>query len=702
VLCFVIASVTGCATAAPPPVIPEITWEEKLAWILRLEDQRLLRDPNPPAPIVLVPATRRQPAILGPLPPSDLIRLLSDDEARVRRRSALALGRVRLPAAVRPLESLLADPESEVRQMAAFALGLIGDTAARPALRAALEDLEPIVQGRAAEALGRLGDPADAIAVSAMVQAHIRAGALSGPQPDDLSYPLAPATEAVRLGIYALTRLGAFEPLAAAVLDAGGQPVSAWWPVAYGLQRTADPRAIPALMTLLNTPGRYTASFAVRGLAATRAVQATASLRQIVERPSSHPAVVVQAIRALGAVGDVAARHALEAIVTDLQADANLRIEAMRALGAITGPDQIDLLLDFVIDPSPHVRGEVMGALARIDPDAFMAVLSGLEPDRDWIVRAAIAGALTAVPAQRSLARLTAMLADSDPRVRPHVMTALAALKVRDVEPMILDGLRAEDFATRAAAARAAADLNVPAAAPALVEMYRDGLGDSTYVARAAALAALHHLDTVAARPLLELALRDRDWAVRVRAAALLREQGVAEDPADAIRPASTTHLVDRESWEFIVAPPFSPRAFIDTNVGTIEIELAITDAPMTVHNFMRLARGGLFNGVPAHRVVADFVVQTGDPRGDGEGGPGYTIRDEINQQPYLRGTVGMALDWEDTGGSQFFITHSPQPHLDGRYTVFGHVVNGLDVVDRITPSDTIQRVRVWDGISPP
>jgi cyclophilin family peptidyl-prolyl cis-trans isomerase len=100
--------------------------------------------------------------------------------------------------------------------------------------------------------------------------------------------------------------------------------------------------------------------------------------------------------------------------------------------------------------------------------------------------------------------------------------------------------------------------------------------------------------------------------------------------------------------------------------------------------------------------VVPDFVVQDGDPRGDGEGGPGYTIRDEINMRPYLRGTVGMALDWEDTGGSQFFITHSPQPHLDGRYTVFGHVVAGMDVVDRLVPWDVIRRVRIWDGVTEP
>jgi cyclophilin family peptidyl-prolyl cis-trans isomerase len=138
--------------------------------------------------------------------------------------------------------------------------------------------------------------------------------------------------------------------------------------------------------------------------------------------------------------------------------------------------------------------------------------------------------------------------------------------------------------------------------------------------------------------------------------------------------------------------------AYIDTEKGVIQIELAILDAPRAVTNFIALARRNFLGATPWHRVVPDFVVQDGDPRGDGEGGPGYTIRDEINQRPYLRGTVGMALDWEDTGGSQFFITHSPQPHLDGRYTVFGQVVSGLDVVDRLQQWDQIRSVRVWDG----
>ena len=108
-----------------------------------------------------------------------------------------------------------------------------------------------------------------------------------------------------------------------------------------------------------------------------------------------------------------------------------------------------------------------------------------------------------------------------------------------------------------------------------------------------------------------------------------------------------------------------------------------------------RLARSGYFRGTRFHRVVPNFVAQDGDPRDDGNGGPGYAIRDEMNRRRYDRGAVGMALSGPDTGGSQYFITHSPQPHLDGHYTVFGRVVNGFDVLDRIVQGDLITSITI-------
>ena len=705
-LCALGLVLAGACATAPSTVAavepPVASWEDKLSWMVRLEDQRILRDPNPPPPVVIVPATRTQPAIVAPPPPSDLIRLLGDPEARVRRRAALALGRVGLPDAVEPLAKLLLDEEPEVRQMAAFAIGLIGDGAARVALQSSLRDPNPLVQGRAAEALSMIGNRADADAVGAMVRTHVAAGALAGIDPDDLGHPKSPPAEAVRLGLYALVRLGSYEALAGAALDAKYLAVSTWWPVAYAIQRLPDPRSGPALLALLNTPGRYTAAFAARGLGLIKSESAIMPLRAIVERRNAHPAVIIQSLRALAALNAAAAAPAVTAIVGDAKADQAVRFEAMTALSALAGPDSLDLMLDLVSDPSPAIRGFAIRTLARIDPDAFLATLSGLDTDRDWTVRAAEAAALGTLPPARGQARLRMLLQDSDLRVVSAAIAALIASKAPGADAVLLERLKADDFAIRAAAARGLAALKVTSASAPLVEAYRATLGDSTYVARGAILEALAQLDAAAARPLLEEALRDKDWALRVRAAELLQQAGAAAATTQAsIRPAVSGRQIAEAEWQGLIRPQFSPHAFIETDKGTIEIELAVLDAPLTVGNFIALARKGFFDGIAIHRVVPDFVVQDGDPRGDGEGGPGYTIRDEINMRPYLRGTVGMALDWADTGGSQFFITHSPQPHLDGRYTAFGHVVAGMDVVDRLVPLDVIRRVTIWDGLTP-
>jgi len=692
----IVLACASCKTVPVAPTVPVITWEQKLGAIIRLEDQRILREPNPPTPVVLRPATKTAPAIVAPLPPTDLVRLLNDDEARVRRRAALAIGRVGLSEAIEPLTKLLDDDEIEVKQMAAFALGLIGDASARPALLEALKSPQPILQGRAAEALGQIGNKADGAPISAMVQTHVRAGALNGVMPDEMGYPLGPPIEATRLGIYAITRLGDYDSLAAAVL-ANGKPVSTWWPIAYALQRVGDPRAASALMGLLGTPGRFTAAFAARGLGAAKATEAAAALRQIVTEQKLPQAVIVQSIRALAAMHDTASQSALRAIVLNRSADATVRLEAMTALAAVVTESSTDLLLDLASNPTPAIRGAALSALARVDPDGFVSTLASLDPDRDWTVRVALANALGSLPADRALPRLTMMLQDPDRRVIPAVLAALASAKAPGADRLLIERLKAPDVVIRGAAATALSDLKATSAVQPLIEAYRTGASDPEYGGRASVLGALVKIDPAAARPILMEALNDRDWAVRIRAADLLRQQKVTGLP---VRPAAAPPGSTGE-FRTVLAPRYSPHAYVATEKGTIEIELAVIEAPLTTANFMTLARKGFFNGIAFHRIVPDFVVQGGDPRGDGEGGPGYAIRDEINERPYLRGTVGMALDWKDTGGSQFFITHSPQPHLDARYTVFGHVVAGMDVVDRLAPWDVIKTATIWDGVSP-
>ena len=139
--------------------------------------------------------------------------------------------------------------------------------------------------------------------------------------------------------------------------------------------------------------------------------------------------------------------------------------------------------------------------------------------------------------------------------------------------------------------------------------------------------------------------------------------------------------------------------ARIETDKGTMVAELYPEAAPGTVANFEKLANSGFYDGLSFHRVIPDFVVQGGCPKGDGTGGPGYTIRCETEGNPHKhqRGSLSMAHAGKDTGGSQFFICHSPQPHLDGKHTVFGRVTQGLEVVDAIRRSDHMQSIRVRD-----
>jgi len=137
--------------------------------------------------------------------------------------------------------------------------------------------------------------------------------------------------------------------------------------------------------------------------------------------------------------------------------------------------------------------------------------------------------------------------------------------------------------------------------------------------------------------------------------------------------------------------------AAIETERGTIEIELCPQHAPKTVNNFVFLAGEGFYDGVTFHRVIADFMIQGGDPTGSGRGGPGYRFEDELSDNPltHERGVISMANAGPNTNGSQFFITHSPQPHLNGKHTVFGKVTGGLDVVDAIRQGDTMKKVTV-------
>lgn len=702
----VLLTVLSAACASAPAVAPspavrpsaQVPLDMRIAWILRLEAQRVLRDAG------IAPATAAAPLVLAPARTADLVALLLDVDPAVRGRAALAIGRVGMAEGSAPLVAALSDVEAPVRAQAAFALGLIGRADSADALRLALADGDPMVRGRAAEGLGLIaaqltGPEATAFrapAATAIADAFASCGPIiAALAPDDEEYPKAPDIESCRLAIFALARLREFAPLARVVLAADGRPVSAWWPVAYALQRVGDARATPALEMLARSPGVYSAAFSLRSAGGTP--EGIALAQRFASDASADARVRTAAIRALGRPGSAAGAGTLITLVKTPGLPVTLLLESLTALAATGDSRALDVMLDRLTEPRPQIRAAAIAGAAKIDPDGFLLVVSSLGPDRDWGVRAALATTLGTLDPDRVRSGLVELTEDQDQRVRGPALAALARVGAPDLDARLLAALEVPDYAVRATAARLIGERKMAGAVAALTRAYERGLSDAAFDARAASLVALAAIGGPEAMSVVRRALSDRDWPVRWRAADLLQRAG---DPQAApVRPASLRQTAEYFESAALLHPPFTPVALIETRYGTIEIALNVVESPLTTLNFIELARAGFFNGLRVHRLVPNFVVQTGDPRGDGEGGPGYSIPDELSPLPFVRGTVGMALSWRDTGGSQFFITHSPQPHLDGRYTVFGQVVKGMDVVDQLSLYDVIERVRIWDGV---
>jgi cyclophilin family peptidyl-prolyl cis-trans isomerase/HEAT repeat protein len=273
-------------------------------------------------------------------------------------------------------------------------------------------------------------------------------------------------------------------------------------------------------------------------------------------------------------------------------------------------------------------------------------------------------------------------------------LRAYAAFKPPDLEQRARQVLSHQDVIVRSTAAellgeQTPSEANTRALAEALPRAMRDADNDAAI----AILDALGKQKTKEANDAIKTALDSKDHLIRRRAVALLKANGV-EDFSDRIGTVQTRNT-DADYRRAIARIGKKPTATITTTKGSFTIEFLPGDATLNVDNFIQLAKKGYFNGQTVPRVVPNFVVQAGDPRGDQNGGPGYTIRCEVNEVAYERAAVGMALSGKDTGGSQWFVTHSPQPHLDGGYTVFGHVIRGMEVVDQIARGDRIVRVVV-------
>jgi cyclophilin family peptidyl-prolyl cis-trans isomerase len=278
---------------------------------------------------------------------------------------------------------------------------------------------------------------------------------------------------------------------------------------------------------------------------------------------------------------------------------------------------------------------------------------------------------------------------EEDPRVMAALADSLGSQAGETTQIALLHLMERGDAAVVTVTAKLIGAHKIQMGLPQLITAFRRQTPVRDWESREAIVRAIGELGLRddRARDILTEALADPDGRVAV-AAAESYQKLFHQEAAPVVRP-------NRELGSSYFQAGRYQRAILETEKGTITLALYPEEAPLTVTNFVRLARQGFFNGLTFHRVVPNFVAQTGCPRGDGWGGPGYTIRCEVNPLSYVRGAVGMALSGKDTGGSQFFITPSPEPHLDGTYTVFGQVIEGMEVVDQLKRGDIIRNVRV-------
>jgi cyclophilin family peptidyl-prolyl cis-trans isomerase/HEAT repeat protein/thiol-disulfide isomerase/thioredoxin len=618
-----------------------------------------------------------------------------------RRRIAMALGRIgpatfldengngvrdenEQMAGVAVLSGLAEDGSSEVREAAAFALGEIGDPAGIPALLALANDPEHAgVSAEAIEALSKL-------ALGLPFQTYSE---FISP-----SRPVGVRARAIRF-------LFRFETPEAANLAAtwlAETNADVRREAAYSLSRRSAPEARYRLQLLLTDPDTLTRSYSARALGRIADPQSVPFLFEAIS--DTHPWVRVNALVALDQIA-AAHPHAVNPSAAELlgllsltrDADPGVRISAIPLIGRLstTNEQARSRLLSLAAEGASWLREVATAAAVRYLATTHAGEIDALlETDSRFIrIRA-----LEATGDDEAGSRIRERLfRDPDPAVRAAALSAIPSARLGVMQEEIERALDDEDPVVRSVAIGRFAELPGVDSAVRLARLRAaltlggdDEMNDAA-VAAVSAIAAMEEADATAV--LHELA-SSNDPVVR-------RIVAEAREPTGGRRQYTPLPIEKPLSWYEDVArwAQESHSATLETSRGLITLALMSREAPLTAWNFVELARKGYFDGTTFMRVVPNFVVQGGDPRNDQSGGPGYAIRDEINLQKYTRGAVGMALSGPDTGGSQFFITHSPQPHLDGGYTIFGRVAGGMSgVVDQLERGDILTAVIIDQG----
>lgn len=725
-LLFSFVTVASAQSASAPPPVPSPLTTAVLVQIVKAEDERRWD--------------------------TTLEKLLGHDSPAVRKRAALAAGRIGEPAAVTLLKGMLAkDPNIEARAMAAFALGEIESATGADAIqRAVANDKEnDEVRARAIEAAGKIAAANKPVAETlgdAILDA-LEAEAAKGK----------PNTQIILMGLTAILRVRPSE----------GDYVAAKFLTHIDPRVRTDAGNTLARLRTKNSNETFRAQLMSDNEATVRANAARALgaaedktvLDLLLEAATTDEDVRVRvsAIRSLGALKDANAAAKLiehgNTLLADYKkpgvtnpASKNELLEIATTLGRLllhSKNTEAAKFLEAFRQYDKYRSPETEIALSRLDRAKYISTFKAKESGlADWRVVSAYAQGLGDIGDSldadlRATAgeAFTTYITELETKVKPayeremlkampDVVNGLAALKPDNLSEIMRNVIGDADIYTAAAIAGVLGNQpyskeNFEALKSAFIRaQLKDKEANDAQLAIMDALFKLNKKESVGT---LLGALISPDQLVRKKAYDLLKTPDLDKD-----LPGLPTMLEDHEKRNALRTKQYVPihasklgqvlntnadytravsrkngsvKAIVTTSKGAFTIDLLPEDAPLSVDNFVRLARSNYYNGVLVHRVVANFVMQDGDPRGDGNGGPGWTIRCEMNTVGFGRGALGMALSGKDTGGSQWFVTHSPQPHLDGGYTVFGQVnETDMKVVDNIARGDKIISIRIIEG----
>lgn len=708
-LLLLAAALAGCA---PPP-----QRQEALQTLARWEDQRLA-DPDSLASLLasrdahVRRAALRAAGLIGRdelLP--ELVRSLSDRSASVREEAATALGRLGSPAAAGPLAAAALAGDRGLRLAALEALAHVPNDGAGL--------LEPARRGNASLAAAAwdalrdqaAGVPRDSLLAAIQIglrraehEVQWRVLRCAEKLPDStlvpLLTPLAHARD-IQVRVHALRALGQqrSDGALAALLESGEHEPNLS-PAAQARARIALARALARVANGLLRGGPPPP--ADPELARTAALLAAGSRDRDSAVARTHLDAMAALVEGLPAAPEAAIRESLLPvwrIRLARAAESRLavpepaaRAAAIVAHAALRGAGGLPRLAVFLDDPDPRLAAGALAAWGRAGGPAELPRLAAVAAaaDRPPLVREA------ALAAAGKLWSRAGAAEDS----------TLAAAMRPELERLLQQASRDDDFAVAATACGLLGQLPSPGAVAALCEAFaratqlREGADDLRISALEGLAAAVR--DSTAVPPALREMVAQTLTQAFDAPDARLRRLGRAAALAGSLLPAAsipseasllaTLPRAARDPRQPpLTLPHDAPRLRCRTPRGEFVIALDGRVAPNTAAALVSLARAGFYDGLTFHRVVPDFVVQGGDPRGDGWGGPGWTLRCEYSRRPFTRGAVGIAHSGKDTGGSQFFVCQSPQPHLNGRYTLAGEVVRGMHVVDALQPGDTFQ-----------